>query len=55
MLELLGMPSTHSLPSLPGPLWPGVVDWWVDCLTAYQPILSHSTLNQALKNRATSS
>ena len=25
MLELLGMQSTHSLPSLPGPLWPKVV------------------------------
>ena len=25
MLELWGMRSTHSLPSLPGPLWPGVV------------------------------
>ena len=29
MLELWGMWSTHSLPFLPGPLWPGVVapDW----------------------------
>ena len=25
MLELWGMRSTSSLPSLPGPLWPGVV------------------------------
>ena len=25
MLELWGMQSTFSLPSLPGPLWPGVV------------------------------
>ena len=25
MLELWGMQSTPSLPSLPGPLWPGVV------------------------------
>ena len=25
MLELWGMRSTPSLPSLPGPLWPGVV------------------------------
>ena len=25
MLELFGMRSTPSLPSLPGPLWPGVV------------------------------
>ena len=25
MLDLLGMQSTTSLPSLPGPLWPGVV------------------------------
>ena len=25
MLELWGMPSTSSLPLLPGPLWPGVV------------------------------
>ena len=25
MLLLLGMQSTHSLPSLPGSLWPGVV------------------------------
>ena len=25
MLELWGMHSTPSLPSLPGPLWPGVV------------------------------
>ena len=25
MLELWGMWSTPSLPSLPGPLWPGVV------------------------------
>ena len=25
MLELLGMPSTPSLPLLPGPLWLGVV------------------------------
>ena len=25
VLELWGMRSTHSLPSLPGPLWPGVV------------------------------
>ena len=25
MMELWGMPSTPSLPSLPGPLWPGVV------------------------------
>ena len=25
MLELSGMQSTLSLPSLPGPLWPGVV------------------------------
>ena len=25
MQELWGMRSTHSLPSLPGPLWPGVV------------------------------
>ena len=29
MLELWGMRSTPSLPSLPGPLWPGMVapDW----------------------------
>ena len=26
MLELWGMQSTPSLPSLPGPLWPGVVE-----------------------------
>ena len=25
MLELWGMQSTHSVPLLPGPLWPGVV------------------------------
>ena len=25
MMELLGMRNTPSLPSLPGPLWPGVV------------------------------
>ena len=25
MLEFWGMQSTSSLPSLPGPLWPGVV------------------------------
>ena len=25
MLELLGMRSTSLLPSLPGPIWPGVV------------------------------
>ena len=25
MLELWGMLSTHSLPSIPGPLWPRVV------------------------------
>ena len=25
MLKPSGMRSTHSLPSLPGPLWPGVV------------------------------
>ena len=25
ILELWGMPSSPSLPSLPGPLWPGVV------------------------------
>ena len=25
MLELCGMPSTPTLPLLPGPLWPGVV------------------------------
>ena len=25
MLELWGMGSTPSLPSLPGPLWPGIV------------------------------
>ena len=25
MLELWGMQGTHSLPSLPGPIWPGVV------------------------------